>query len=141
MAASTVPISQWPSLLYAPPTSPAKPAVEALAEMQLDDLHYPRQMLLCRGAGYSFAQCNRMAQPDARVTPENPAEQLMQEEAYAAISCLAQREGGKDEQCRYYIERMYKLANKEKPPESGMLSKAATLACKLLGVQQKKNDA
>ncbi|EPR64754.1 hypothetical protein TGDOM2_270360 [Toxoplasma gondii GAB2-2007-GAL-DOM2] len=136
MAASTIPISQWPSLLYAPPSSPANPAVEALPEMQFDDLHYPRQMLLCRGAGYSLEQCNRMAQPDARVTPENPAEKLLKEEAVAAIACLSQREGGKDEQCRYYIERMYKLANKEKQPEPGMLSKASTLACKLLGIHR-----
>ncbi|PFH35699.1 hypothetical protein BESB_053500 [Besnoitia besnoiti] len=141
MAVPTVPASQWSALLYAPPSTPANPSVDALSKMQLDDLHYSRQMLLCRGSGYSFEQCKRMAQPDARVTPENPAEQLYKEEALAAIACLAQRDGGKDEQCRYYIERLYELANKKKAPEPSMVSRAGTLAYKVLGIYKKSESA
>lgn len=139
MAASTIPPSQWSSLLYRPPPTAALPSVEALPEMHLDDLHYSRQMLLCRGAGYSFNQCVRMAQPDARVTPENPAEKLYKEELLATATCLAERDGGKEEQCRYHIERLHKLMNKEQPPAPGMLSKAMTLALKVIGIRQHRD--
>lgn len=79
-------------------------------------------------------------QPDVRVTPANPAERLYNAEVCAAATCLSEH-GAATGQCRYHLERMYKLMNKEKPPEPSMISKGVTLASKLLGVYHKREDA
>lgn len=134
MAATTVTPDQWPRLLYRPPPTAAAPAVEALPQMQLDDLHYTRQMLLCRGAGYSLSQCSRILQPDTRLTPPNPTEDLYKEEALATVTCLAEN-GGSRERCRYFIERWHHMLNHEKPPEPGLLQKALHFSKKVLGLR------
>lgn len=83
MASSTIPPSEWPALLYAPPPTAAKPEVGALSQMQLDDLHYPRQMLLCQGAGYGIGQCMRTVQVSSLfiiqfvTLPQRPADTLL----------------------------------------------------------------